>query len=187
MSVHARIATILILAGGILAGLLLVSSRWYRPLPNEPVKEEWLSELRELGAQAVKTRDVPIAALVVHEGRVIGRGFNTVTADGDVGGHAEIRAISDAVRRIGTADFFRLNRDSLALITTFEPCLMCRGAIIEHNIRRVIFLKPKPFLHGVRNRFLEWRYEWNKRRAPREELQDSLFRLHPDFDTAKAP
>ncbi|HXD93649.1 MAG TPA: deaminase, partial [Bacteroidia bacterium] len=68
--------------------------------------------------------------------------------DTNIGGHAEINAISNTIKNIGTQNFNQLNRDSLILITTFEPCLMCRGAIIENRIKHIEFIKEKTLRIG---------------------------------------
>ena len=71
------------------------------------------------------------------------------------------------------------DRKDLILVSTFEPCMMCRGALIEYNIMRVYFLKGKGPWHWLKNDLKILRYEWMKEDAEGEALQDSLFMLHP--------
>ena len=99
--------------------------------------------LATLGDSALQHMDVPVASILLYNDTVIGAGYNTVVALGEAGGHAEINAISSALRSMGRERFDSLDRNNLMLVTTFEPCLMCRGAIVEYRIRNVVFLKQK--------------------------------------------
>ncbi len=140
--------------------------------------------LMNLGRMALPSRDVPVASILMYHDSIIGEGFNTVLRDGNAGGHAEINAISDAMQRMGPTMFSALNRDSLLLISTFEPCPMCRGAILEHRIKQVQFLKPKPLSYLLREDFRGMRYRWLWRQIEPEALQDSLFHSHPGYKQA---
>ena len=84
---------------------------------------------------ALSTGDVPVGAIVLdQEGRIVGRGRNTREAEQDPTGHAEIVAIRDAARRIGS---WRL--EHCTLVVTLEPCTMCAGAIVGARIARLVF------------------------------------------------
>ena len=137
--------------------------------------------LIENAATSLQTLDVPVGALLLYNDSILATGYNTVYRDSNVSGHAEINAINNAVRKIGFKNFSKLNREKLILVSTFEPCMMCRGALIENNIRQIYFLKGKGFYHWLKNDAKQFRYEWNKRKAEGEESQDSLFMLHPDY------
>jgi tRNA(Arg) A34 adenosine deaminase TadA len=134
-----------------------------------------------LADSALSSRDVPVAAVILNGDTVIGRGFNTVVRDGNAGGHAEINAISSVVRGRGEKAFRALNRDSLVLVTTLEPCPMCRGAITGYGIRKVRILKPKPLTMLVREDLRLLRYYFERRLSGPEGLQDSLLHRHPDY------
>ncbi len=125
---------------------------------------------------------MPIAALLTYHDSTIGRGFNTVLRDGNSGGHAEINAISDAIRHRGRINFDSLDREKLVLLTTFEPCAMCKGAIIQYRIKNVRFIEPKSLSHWLRDDLRGVGYELRKQRVGPELLQDSLFRSHPAYD-----
>ncbi len=144
-----------------------------------------VAELGRLGTTAIASLDVPVAALLVYKGEVIGRGYNTVQRDGDAAGHAEINALSDAMRALGPMAFDALDRDRLVLLTTFEPCPMCRGAIVEYRIEHVGFVEPKSLSLHAHQAWNELRYELTKMKLGPADLQDSLFRLHPGYDPAK--
>jgi tRNA(Arg) A34 adenosine deaminase TadA len=160
--------------------VLLLQSKFYVLHKNAPLTNSNKSLLTQLALQALKSNEVPVASIMVYNGRVIGQGYNTVLRDTNIGGHAEINAISNTIKNIGTQKFNRLNRDSLTLITTFEPCLMCRGAIIENRIKHVEFIKKKNITHWVKNLFKSLRYKINKTKINNATLQDSLFLLHPN-------
>lgn len=78
--------------------------------------------------------DVPVGALVVRKGEVIGRGSNRTVRDQDPTAHAEILAIREAARALGT---WRL--EECELVVTLEPCAMCAGAIVLARLDRVTF------------------------------------------------
>lgn len=137
--------------------------------------------LVKLGSFAADHGDVPVAAVLTYNDRIIGTGCNDVIQANHVGGHAELNAISAAIKKYGMPEFNQLNRDQLRLITTYEPCAMCRAAIAEYRIHDVKVVKYKSIA-------LHWK-EWlrmqrvliNSHPAGESQLQDSLFRLHPGF------
>jgi len=134
-------------------------------------------QLRMEALRALAGGDVPVGALVLYGDSVIGRGCNTVVAGGEAGGHAEVNALSDAMKRTGVRRFDALNRDSLLLVSTYQPCLMCTGALMEAGVRHVRFLKSKPLFFRLREdaRLLLATFRM-ERREP-SDLQDSLFQL----------
>ena len=92
-----------------------------------------------LAANAADNGEVPVGALVVREGEIIGRGQNSMIARNDPTAHAEILALRDAARRIGN---YRLV--DCELYVTLEPCAMCAGAMMHARIARVIFGASDP-------------------------------------------
>lgn len=85
------------------------------------------------------TGEVPVGAIVVFEGRVIGRGYNQPIAAVDPTAHAEVVALRAAARALGN---YRLT--GARLYVTVEPCLMCVGAMVHARIAHVIFGAPEP-------------------------------------------
>jgi tRNA(adenine34) deaminase len=83
--------------------------------------------------------DVPVGAVVVLDGRVIGRGRNRREANQDPTAHAEVEALREAAREIGHW------RVEATLVVTQEPCPMCAGALVNARVRRLVFgcLNPK--------------------------------------------
>lgn len=76
--------------------------------------------------------EVPVGAVIVKEGQIIGRGFNQKESTNDATAHAEIIAIKEACKTLGS---WRL--DDCSMYVTLEPCPMCAGAILEARIKRV--------------------------------------------------
>ena len=86
--------------------------------------------------QAKKAYDlgeVPIGCVIVHEGKIIGRGYNRRNTDKNTLAHAEITAINNASKKIGD---WRL--EECTLYVTLEPCQMCAGAIVQARITEVV-------------------------------------------------
>jgi tRNA(Arg) A34 adenosine deaminase TadA len=144
----------------------------------EPSIEE---KLISAAAAALKSKDVPVGAVLLYNDTILSSGYNTVLADSAAGAHAEINAISNAMLKIGISVFSKLDREKLVMVSTFEPCMMCRGAIIEYNIQHVLFMKDKGLFHWLKNDVKQFRYELRKKQVEGEAKQDSLFLLHPGF------
>ena len=93
-----------------------------------------MAEALGLAVEASAHGDVPVGALVVRNGEVIGRGANRTVRDQDPTAHAEILAIREASRALGS---WRL--DGCELFVTLEPCAMCAGAMVLARLDRVTF------------------------------------------------
>lgn len=88
----------------------------------------------ELASQSQAAGEVPVGAVVVKDGEIIGRGFNAPISRHDPSAHAEMMALRDAAQRLGN---YRLV--GCELFVTLEPCLMCAGAIMHARIARVVY------------------------------------------------
>ena len=88
----------------------------------------------ELAAEAAAEGDVPVGAVVVHEGAIVGEGRNTRERDADPTGHAEIVALREAAAALG-----RWRLDGCTLVVTLEPCTMCAGALVSSRVDRLVF------------------------------------------------
>lgn len=97
-------------------------------------EERFMEEALLLADRAAALEEVPVGAVVVCDGKIVGRGFNSRETDKNALYHAEIKAIDEACRTLGG---WRLHKCDLYV--TMEPCPMCAGAIINARIRRVIF------------------------------------------------
>ena len=96
--------------------------------------ERWMRIAIEQARLAFAVDEVPVGAIVVHENKIIGRGFNQREKNHKISGHAEIIAMEEASRYLKS---WRLNQCSL--FVTLEPCLMCTGALIQSRIERVVY------------------------------------------------
>jgi tRNA(adenine34) deaminase len=101
--------------------------------------EEFMREALALARQAAEAGEVPVGALVVREGLVVGRGYNRPIAAADPTAHAEIVALREAARALGN---YRLA--GCTLYVTLEPCAMCAGAILHARIARLVYGAPDP-------------------------------------------
>lgn len=93
-----------------------------------------MREALALAREAQAREEVPVGAIVVCEGRIVGRGGNAPIARSDPTAHAEIAALREAARTLGN---YRL--PACALYVTLEPCVMCAGAIMQARVRRLVF------------------------------------------------
>ena len=105
---------------------------------------EALEEARAAGA----TGEVPVGAVVVHEGRVIARGGNRTIADCDPTAHAEIVTLREAARVLRN---YRLS--GATLYVTIEPCAMCAGAMVQARVARLVYGCDDPKGGAVRSCF----------------------------------
>lgn len=101
--------------------------------------EAFMRRALELAGQGEALGEVPVGALVVIDGVVVGQGFNAPISRHDPTAHAEIEALRDAARRIGN---YRL--DGATLYVTLEPCTMCVGALVHARVARVVFAATEP-------------------------------------------
>jgi tRNA(adenine34) deaminase len=101
--------------------------------------ERWMAEAIAEAKLAAGHDDVPVGAVVVHEGRIIGRGHNEREAAGDPTAHAEIIALRQAADELGSWRVL----DS-TLYVTLEPCAMCAGAIVLARVPRVVWGTDDP-------------------------------------------
>ena len=105
--------------------------------------------MREAVAEACRARDrdeVPVGAVVVLDGVVVGRGWNQPVRGVDPTAHAEIVALRAAARTVGT---YRVTGGTIYV--TVEPCLMCAGAIVHARIGRLVYGAPEPKAGAVRS------------------------------------
>lgn len=101
----------------------------------------------ELASRA-QSSEVPVGAVLVQHGEVIGEGVNRPVSSGDPTSHAEIEALREASRRIRN---YRLP-DSV-LYVTLEPCVMCAGAIVNARVQRLVFAARDIRFGAVRSKF----------------------------------
>jgi len=175
-----KIIFVMIVVGLVMSGLFYAfRAKWYLKNKKWQPDNNLVSTLTKCGDSALQSGDVPVAALLLYDDQVIGQGYNTVLRNNDAGGHAELNALTDAMRRVGYDSFMRLPRTRLRLVATWEPCAMCKGGIATYGISRVVVMHPKPMSGQLTEWKKEMSYEWNKRQAAVDTLQEYLFRKHP--------
>jgi tRNA(adenine34) deaminase len=96
--------------------------------------EQFMQQALRLARQAEAAGEVPVGALVVHAGQVIGRGSNAPISELDPTAHAEIEALREAAKRLGN---YRLPETTLYV--TLEPCPMCAGAMVHARVARLVY------------------------------------------------
>ena len=101
--------------------------------------EVWMEEALRCAQRALEMGEVPVGAVVVRDGQVVGRGWNRNISECDPSGHAEIIALRSAGSNIGN---HRL--EDCDLFVTIEPCAMCAGAMVHARIRRLVYGSEDP-------------------------------------------
>ncbi len=171
---------------GVLIGILILlfTNQSYRLRGKIDLLPGFADTLTFLGEKALLTNDVPVAAILTYCDTIIGVGYNTVRRDNNLGGHAEINALGDAFSNFRD-DFNKLDRSKLVLYSTFEPCEMCKGAMVHYNIRYVRFEQKKVLKGQTKSKVKQLLYELQKRRFNAPDLQENLFLKHPDYPKNK--
>lgn len=96
--------------------------------------EFFMDQAIELAKEAAKEREVPVGAVVVIDGKIVGRGRNRRETDKNALAHAEIEAINEACKTLGGWRLWQCD-----MYVTLEPCPMCTGAIINSRIKRLVY------------------------------------------------
>lgn len=129
-----------------------------------PGAHTWMQAALELAQQAAQAGEVPVGAVVVKDGRIVGRGWNQPISATDPCAHAEVVALRDAARTLGN---YRLS--GCELYVTLEPCTMCVGAIVHARVARLVYGAPEPKSGAVESRLrllaaehLNHAVEWEK-------------------------
>lgn len=101
--------------------------------------EEAMDEALALALAAGELGEVPVGAVALHDGAIVGRGANRREADRDPTAHAELLAIQEAARTLG-----RWRLTGVTLVVTLEPCAMCAGAMVLARIDRLVYGAADP-------------------------------------------
>ncbi|UEG62609.1 tRNA adenosine(34) deaminase TadA [Stutzerimonas chloritidismutans] len=114
--------------------------------------EHFMREALVLAAQGTALGEVPVGAVLVQGGQIIGRGYNCPISQHDPSAHAEMVAVRDAAQALQN---YRL--PGVTLYVTLEPCSMCAGLIVHSRIQRVVYgaVEPKAGVVVSRGKFFE--------------------------------
>jgi tRNA(adenine34) deaminase len=114
--------------------------------PKTVSDELWMEEALRCAQRALEAGEVPVGAVVVLDGRVVGRGWNRNITASDPTAHAEIIALREAGATVGN---HRLGDSEL--FATIEPCAMCAGAMVHARIKRLVYGADDPKAGAVRS------------------------------------
>jgi tRNA(adenine34) deaminase len=118
-----------------------------RPVTSTQISDElWMDEALRCAQRALEAGEVPIGAVVVRQGSIVGRGWNRNITDSDPTAHAEMLALREAGATIGN---HRLG--DCDLFVTIEPCAMCAGAMVHARIQRLVYGADDPKAGAVRS------------------------------------
>ena len=96
--------------------------------------ELWMEEALRCAQRAIEHDEIPVGAVVICDGRIVGRGWNSNIIDNDPSAHAEIVALREAGRNIGNHRLL-----GCELFATIEPCAMCAGVAIHARVKRLVY------------------------------------------------
>lgn len=108
--------------------------------------ELWMEEALRAAQRALEAGEVPVGAVVVCDGKVVGRGWNRVIGENDPTAHAEVVAMREAGITLGN---YRLS--NCDLFATIEPCAMCAGALVHARVRRLVYGADDPKAGAIRS------------------------------------
>ncbi len=117
-------------------------------MPSDTEDELFLDQAIQLAREAESAGEVPVGAIVVKAGQIIGRGRNAPIALNDPTAHAEMLALREAAATLGN---YRL--EGVTLYSTLEPCVMCAGALVAARVDRLVFGARDLRFGGVRSKF----------------------------------
>ena len=115
---------------------------------NQRSDESYLQLALELARDAERAGEVPVGAVIVAEGKVVGQGRNSPIGSNDPTAHAEMLALREAARTLGN---YRL--EGTTIYVTLEPCVMCAGALVAARVSRLVFGARDLRFGGVRSKF----------------------------------
>ncbi len=141
-------------------------------------QERFMKEAIRQAKKARTLEEVPIGCVIVHEGRIIARGYNRRNTDKNTLSHAELNAIKKASKKLGD---WRL--EGCTMYVTLEPCQMCAGALVQSRIDEVVIgsMNPKAGCAGSVLNLLEMDGFNHKVRVTRGVLEEECSRMLSDF------
>jgi tRNA(adenine34) deaminase len=119
-----------------------------RPATGEALRSDelWMEEALRYAQRALEMDEVPVGAIVLCDGKIVGRGWNRNITDSDPAAHAEIVALREAGATVGN---YRLS--DCEVFVTIEPCPMCAGAMVHARVKRLVYGSDDPKAGAVRS------------------------------------
>jgi tRNA(adenine34) deaminase len=111
----------------------------FMPMPTMDKDVAWMQMALELARRAAELGEVPVGALVIKDGEVLGQGHNRNLLDNDPTAHAEMVALRQAAARFGNHRLV-----GCEMVVTIEPCAMCAGAIVHARLARLVYGASDP-------------------------------------------
>ncbi len=108
--------------------------------------ELWMEEALRTARRALEAGEVPVGAVVVREGAIMGTGWNANLVNSDPTAHAEVMALREAGKKLGN---HRL--EDCELFVTIEPCAMCASALVHARVKRLVYGADDPKAGAVRS------------------------------------
>ena len=145
---------------------------------NMTTDEKWMRQAIKQAKKAEKLEEVPIGCVIVHNDKIIARGYNRRNTDHTSLAHAEMMAIKKACKKIGD---WRL--EECTLYVTLEPCQMCAGAIVQSRVKRVVIgaMNKKAGCAGSIFNLLEEDRFNHKAEVTRGTLEDECAEMMSEF------
>ena len=145
---------------------------------NMTTDEKWMRQAIKQAKKAEKLEEVPIGCVIVHNDKIIARGYNRRNTDHTSLAHAEMMAIKKACKKIGD---WRL--EECTLYVTLEPCQMCAGAIVQSRVKRVVIgaMNKKAGCAGSIFNLLEEDRFNHKAEVTRRILEDECAEMMSEF------
>jgi tRNA(adenine34) deaminase len=103
-------------------------------MDEQSMDELWMKEALRSAQRALEAGEVPVGAIVVCDGRIVGRGWNRNIGESDPTAHAEVVALREAGKTVGNHRLAECD-----LFVTIEPCAMCAGALVHARIKRLVY------------------------------------------------
>lgn len=148
------------------------------PEVSRETDEKFMREAIKQAKKAYLLQEVPIGCVIVHEGKIVARGYNRRNTDKNTTSHAEINAIRRASKKLGD---WRL--EGCTIYITLEPCQMCAGAIVQSRITRAVIgsMNPKAGCAGSVVNLLEMPQFNHQVIVERNVLQDQCSEMLSGF------
>jgi tRNA(Arg) A34 adenosine deaminase TadA len=157
--------------------IYLMRSEFFRVFPNTELVSLSKRELRNTAIQAIIKGDEPVSAVILYNYSLIGRGYNTILSDTNAVGHAVINALNNAIKGRGWEQFNALDKNSIIVMSTTEPCQLCKAALQEYGISRIEFMNKSQTTYWLNSYWHDFIYEIKKRQLEPSDLQDSLIQI----------